>query len=105
MNHKTPPLWVALLLVAWALLFFCVLVISRSGLLTRLRSLAASASHPVVSAVLYVAAPSDSVIGSPSLSAAFVDRVLSSYQSPAVGLGAALYADSQTFHIDDAYAL
>ena len=49
-------------------------------------------------------APS-SVIGSPSLSASFIDRVLSAYHSPAVGLGAALVADSLQFHIDDAFAL
>jgi hypothetical protein len=48
---------------------------------------------------------SSSVIGSPSLSAAFVDKVLATYHSPAVGLGRALYADSEQFQIDDAYAL
>jgi hypothetical protein len=48
---------------------------------------------------------SSSVIGGPSLSAAFVDRVLATYGSPAVGLGRALVSDSQRFHIDDVYAL
>src|ERR1700681_1211244 len=48
---------------------------------------------------------SSSVIGGPSLSASFVDRVLTAYGSPAVGLGRALVADSQRFHIDDVYAL
>jgi len=48
---------------------------------------------------------SSSVIGGPSLSAAFIDRVLATYGSPAVGLGRALVADSQRFHIDDVYAL
>jgi hypothetical protein len=46
-----------------------------------------------------------SVIGGPSLSAVFIDRVLTSYGSPAVGLGRALVADSLRFHIDDVYAL
>ncbi len=50
-------------------------------------------------------ASSSSVIGSPSLSAAFIDRVLATYGSPVVGLGRALYADSRQFHIDDVYAL
>ena len=50
-------------------------------------------------------ASSSSVIGSPSLSAVFIDKVLATYGSPAVGLGRALYADSRQFHIDDAYAL
>lgn len=48
---------------------------------------------------------SSSVIGGPSLSASFIDRVLAAYHSPAVGLGRALVADSQRFHIDDVYAL
>ena len=48
---------------------------------------------------------SSSVIGGPSLSASFIDRVLAAYHSPAVGLGRALVADSQQFHIDNVYAL
>ena len=48
---------------------------------------------------------SSSVIGGPSLSASFIDRVLATYGSPAVGLGRVLVADSQRFHIDDVYAL
>jgi hypothetical protein len=53
-----------------------------------------------------VVSPSASrVIGRPSLSAAFIDRVLAAYRSPAVGLGQALYADSLRFGIDDVYAL
>ena len=59
-------------------------------------------SHPMT----VVAFPSSSsVIGGPSLSAVFIDRVLVAYHSPAVGLGRALVADSQRFHIDDVYAL
>jgi hypothetical protein len=46
-----------------------------------------------------------SVLGGPSLSAAFIDRVLSRYGSPAVGTGQALYALSQQYGIDDAFAL
>jgi hypothetical protein len=46
-----------------------------------------------------------SVIGGPSLSASFIDRVLARYGSPVVGLGRALFADSQQFQIDDVYAL
>lgn len=46
-----------------------------------------------------------SVLGRPSLSAAFINRVLAAYRSPAVGLGQTLYQQSLTFGIDDAYAL
>ena len=48
---------------------------------------------------------SSSILGPPSLSVAFVNRVLSAYHSPAVGLGSVLYADSLTYGIDDAYPL
>ena len=48
---------------------------------------------------------SSSILGPPSLSAAFINRVLSAYHSPAVGLGSVLYADSLTSGIDDAYPL
>lgn len=46
-----------------------------------------------------------SVEGSPSLSVSFIDEVLAHYGSPAVGLGATLYADSRSTGIDDVYAL
>jgi hypothetical protein len=53
------------------------------------------------------AAPSTAytVLGKPSLSAAFIDRVLDHAQSPARGTGMALYALSMLYGIDDAYAL
>jgi hypothetical protein len=57
-----------------------------------------SASAPDVSTA-------ESVLGPPSLSAAFVDRVLAAYHSPAVGLGQTLYQESHSSGIDDAYAL
>jgi hypothetical protein len=46
-----------------------------------------------------------SVVGSPSLSAAFINDVLSVYGSPASGTGQALYVLSQQYDIDDADAL
>ena len=55
--------------------------------------------------VPFPASSASSVIGRPSLSASFIDRVLAAYHSPAVGLGRALVADSLRFHIDDVYAL
>ena len=48
---------------------------------------------------------SSSILGPPSLSVAFINRVLSAYHSPATGLGSVLYADSLTSGIDDAYPL
>nr|BBH94461.1 hypothetical protein KTA_26600 [Thermogemmatispora argillosa] len=45
------------------------------------------------------------VVGSPSVSADFIDRVLTAYESPAAGKGQALYADGVAYHIDPVYAL
>ncbi len=76
-------------------------------------SLALSAAPPVVhsSSGHGIAAPvgssmaSSSILGPPSLSVAFLNRVLAAYHSPAMGLGSVLYQDSVTFGIDDAYPL
>lgn len=46
-----------------------------------------------------------SLLGPPSLSAAFVDRVLEALHSPASGLGRVFYHDSVKYGIDDAFAL
>ncbi len=65
--------------------------------------------HPVVlispSTPLPVPATGDSIVGGPSLSASFVNRVLTRAGSPAVGTGQALYDLSLKYHVDDAYAL
>ena len=46
-----------------------------------------------------------SVVGAPSLSAAKIDQILSSAESPAAGTGQNFYNDSVQYGIDDAYAL
>jgi hypothetical protein len=48
---------------------------------------------------------SSSVIGPPSISASFIDRLLRWKQSPAVGLGSVMYRLSLTYRIDAAYVL
>lgn len=50
-------------------------------------------------------ATGSSVVGSPSLSAAKIDAVLSNAGSPAAGTGQTFYNDSVQYGIDDAYAL
>ena len=45
------------------------------------------------------------VVGKPTVSAAFLNRVLAFYRSPAAGLGQALYDDGVHFGIDPVYAL
>src|SRR5579885_485567 len=45
------------------------------------------------------------VTGSPSISAAFINRVLAAYRSPAANTGQALYSLGVRYDIDPAYAL
>ena len=62
-----------------------------------------------VSAVLYVGQRSGpgaySVLGSPTVSAAFIDRVLSAYHSPAAGLGSVIESLGVRYGIDPVFAL
>lgn len=53
------------------------------------------------------AAPSDasSVVGPPTVTAAFIDRVLIAYGSPAAGTGQALYDEGVATGIDPVFAL
>jgi hypothetical protein len=48
---------------------------------------------------------SSSVVGPPTITAAFIDRVLIAYGSPAAGTGQALYDDGVSTGIDPVYAL
>jgi hypothetical protein len=50
-------------------------------------------------------AQGSSIVGSPSLSAAKIDAILSNAGSPATGTGQTFYNDSVQYGIDDAYAL
>jgi hypothetical protein len=68
--------------------------------------------HPHLQALLHpsqaqaaVPATGSSVVGSPTVTAAFIDRVLSAYGSPAAGTGQALYDDGVATGIDPVYAL
>ena len=69
------------------------------------RNTSPSHSSGSVNSVLSSAAASDSVVGRPTISAAFIDQVLSAYHSPAAGTGQALYDDGVAFDIDPAFAL
>ena len=91
---------VGLLLIGGVLLSWSALVrLARPffGASGPLPVLAFSSSAP--------AGSSSSILGPPSLSASFIDRVLSASHSPAVGLGHTLVMLSQSSGIDDAYAL
>ncbi|GHO52182.1 glucosaminidase domain-containing protein [Ktedonobacter robiniae] len=46
-----------------------------------------------------------SILGTPTISAAFIDQVLAHYGSPAAGTGKALYEDGGMYGIDPAFAL
>lgn len=70
-----------------------------------------SSHTPSVTAVLYLGHVSTtqggsySVVGPPSVSAAFIDRVLYAYHSPAAGLGPVIYDLGVKYGIDPVYAL
>lgn len=50
-------------------------------------------------------ATGDSVVGGPSLSAAFINQILVNAGSPAAGQGDVFYSNSVKYQIDDVYAL
>lgn len=91
-------------------ILLCVWLTIHNGLVNKLQH-----NTPIISVPLSLnlsgtrpqksSAASSSVIGPPTLSAAFVNHVLSQAHSPAQGTGQALYALSQQYTIDDAYAL
>jgi hypothetical protein len=69
-------------------------------------------SHPQWQTIFHgsrveAVSPSDSssVIGPPTITADFIDRVLTAYGSPAAGTGQALYDDGVASGIDPVYAL
>jgi hypothetical protein len=78
-----------LLLLFW----WCVTQMFPPGLLGWMR------------AVVVQGDQSYTVVGSPTVSAAFIDQVLGAYHSPAQGLGQALYVDGVASGIDPVYAL
>ncbi|HLI08565.1 MAG TPA: hypothetical protein VKV40_18530 [Ktedonobacteraceae bacterium] len=85
-------------------LTLCLLVLA---LLVLLSWLSAGGWLPAFSAppLLAGTAASWSVVGAPSVSAHFLDEVLSAYHSPAAGLGQTLYDDGVAVNIDPVYAL
>ena len=74
------------------LLLFFWWVVSQPGLVGQLL-------------VVVQANASSSVLGPPTVSAAFINQVLSAYHSPAAGLGQALSDDGVSAGIDPVYAL
>jgi hypothetical protein len=94
-------------LVCCVLLLWCrwqcyLLMTSGSGLL-------AQSSSPQVSVVVPLgsqfADPTYTVVGPPTITAEFIDRVLTAYGSPAAGTGQALYELGVQDGIDPVYAL
>lgn len=61
----------------------------------------ATGSNPISQAP----ASGNSIVGSPSITAQFIDQMLSKYGSPAAGTGQDLYDLGQQYHVDPAFAL
>ncbi len=104
----------AVRVVKWLVLACCVLLLwywwqcytlmaSGGGLLAHKPSL--PRLWVVAPLRVSVAGASSTVTGSPSISADFIDRVLSAYGSPAAGSGQALYDLGVQYGIDPVYAL
>jgi hypothetical protein len=89
---------VLLLLAFWWL----VTQVGLSGLVVPSLSLSLARS-PASSSSLHH--QSSRVLGPPTVSAAFINRVLAAYHSPAAGLGQVLYDDGVRTGIDPVYAL
>ena len=50
-------------------------------------------------------ASGSSVVGSPTISAQFIDALLCKYNSPACGTGSSLYSQGQQSNVDPAFAM
>ena len=94
--------WVALLLLT-LLVVGLLWSLARSAFVGRMVHEVSNAAG--FSVAVSAPAVSSSIVGRPSLSASFINRVLGVAHSPAVGLGQAMVAASLTYHIDDVYAL
>jgi len=97
-------------LIVLAGIIICVWLTIQDGLLNKLQHNMPSISVPLSlnlpgTHAQGSSASSSSVVGQPTLSAAFVNQVLAQAHSPAQGTGQVLYALSKQYGIDDAYAL
>jgi hypothetical protein len=95
-------LGIALCLVVFAL---GLLAMRPSTTPARVDASAFQMYHPTVIVVHLTLFPSNLVARPPSLSAAFVNRVLAAEHSPAAGTGEAFYQFSVQYQIDDAFTL
>lgn len=93
---------VALCLIVFAL---GLLAFRPSAPPVRVNASAFQMYHPTVYVVHLTLYPSNLVARPPSLSAAFVNRVLAVEHSPAAGTGEAFYQMSVQYQIDDAFTL
>jgi hypothetical protein len=91
-----------------SVVFFSVFLLLVVWVSSQLMGVTASGGGSVLSVSLHGASPSDdsyTVIGSPTISAEFIDQVLSAYGSPAVGTGQQLSDLGVQYGIDPVFAL
>ena len=62
-------------------------------------------SYPVISNIIHASPSSYSVIGPPTISAAFINQILSANSSPAAGTGQAIFDLGQKYGIDPVFAM
>ena len=62
-------------------------------------------SFPVISKIIHLPSGSYSVIGQPTISAEFMNRILSTNSSPAAGIGQAIFDLGEKYNIDPVFAM
>ncbi|HTI14212.1 MAG TPA: glucosaminidase domain-containing protein [Dictyobacter sp.] len=104
MRKRTSAVPLLLLITIGALLCLCIAV----PLATKLLSTFSNSTNVTTDATPRVITVKDktyTLVGKPTISAAFINQVLAYYDSPASGKGQALYNDGVKYNIDPAYAL
>jgi hypothetical protein len=86
-------------------LSLCIVLGFYFPMLLQQKSPASSGGGRNAAEVISLVADANSIVGSPSLSASYIDQKLASVGSPARGIGTALYRLSQEYQIDTAHAL
>jgi hypothetical protein len=95
--------WVLLIAVIVLVIPHIPWLFTQLSLVTKPAQL--SFASPFSVSVAPTAPPSDSIVGTPTITASFIDHVLVDAGSPAQGIGAQLVALGKTYNIDPVYAL
>lgn len=93
------------LLLLLGVCLFVAFRLAASSLVTVAPAAGMSAASSSAAVGVPASSSSFSLLGRPTVSASFIDRVLTAYHSPALGIGQALYADGVQSGIDPVFPL